>query len=458
MIVQFTSKYFVCDNICENILNTKFIVPLYFYFNFAHLAFKKMTPITKNLQYYKFCLYGFFKNLRFFDAFLVLFFMDKGIGYLEIGLLYSTREIAIMLMEIPSGFIADALGRKRTLIFSFFFYILSFLIFYYSSSLLLLFAAITMFAVGDAFRTGVHKAMIFQYLKVNGWAAQRVNYYGHTRSWSQFGSAISALIAGFIVFYSEAIDSVFLWSIVPYLFDVLLIASYPNFLDGEIKPQKLSTIKEQFRAVWKGFLISFKLPKTTKALLSTSLFSGYYSAIKDYIQPLIKTLAISIPVVTYLNNEQKTAFMIGIIYFFIYLLTAVASRLSGRITNLFSNPLQPMNLSLIVGFGVGIIGFSFYEFGIYAFPIGAFLVIMMIENMRKPLGIALVAELSEDEAMASVLSVTSQAKSLITAIIAALTGWMADIHGLPIALTAMSMGLLIIYPLYRLKAKPNRTK
>jgi hypothetical protein len=70
----------------------------------------------------------------------------------------------------------------------------------------------------------------------------------------------------------------------------------------------------------------------------------------------------------------------------------------------------------------------------------------------------LVAELSEDEAMASVLSVTSQAKSLIAAIIAALTGWIADLWGLPIALTAMSLGLLMIYPLYRLKAQPNITK
>ena len=199
------------------------------------------------------------------------------------------------------------------------------------------------------------------------------------------------------------------------------------------------------------------MPKTAKALISTSLFSGYYSAIKDYIQPLIKTLALSIPVMTYLNNEQKTAFMIGIIYFFIYLLTAVASRLSGRITNLFSNPFQPMNLSLILGFGIGVIGFSFYQLGIYAFPIGAFLVIMMIENMRKPLGIALVAELSEDEAMASVLSVTSQAKSLIAAIIAALTGWIADIWGLAIALAILSLVLLIIYPLYKLKAKPSHS-
>ncbi|PJB59976.1 MAG: MFS transporter, partial [Bacteroidetes bacterium CG_4_9_14_3_um_filter_41_19] len=289
-----------------------------------------MTSITKDLQYYKFCSYGFFKNLRFFDAFLVLFFFEKGIGYLEIGLLYGTREIAIMFMEIPSGLIADALGRRRTLIASFLFYISSFLLFYFSTNLILLFSAMILFAIGDAFRTGVHKAMIFQYLKANGWTSQRVNYYGHTRSWSQVGSAFSALIAGVIVFFTGAIQQVFLWSVVPYLVNVVLIASYPKWLDGEIKSQQLSKIRLKFLSVWKAFVASMKERSTLTALISTSLFSGYYSAIKDYVQPMIKAMALAIPFAVYLNNDQKTAFLIGLVYFIIYLLTAAASRFSGR--------------------------------------------------------------------------------------------------------------------------------
>ncbi|PIQ32580.1 MAG: MFS transporter [Bacteroidetes bacterium CG18_big_fil_WC_8_21_14_2_50_41_14] len=411
-----------------------------------------MTSITKDLQYYKFCSYGFFKNLRFFDAFLVLFFFEKGIGYLEIGLLYGTREIAIMFMEIPSGLIADALGRRRTLIASFLFYISSFLLFYFSTSLILLFSAMILFAIGDAFRTGVHKAMIFQYLKANGWTSQRVNYYGHTRSWSQVGSAFSALIAGVIVFFTGAIQQVFLWSVVPYLVNVVLIASYPKWLDGEIKSQQLIKIRLKFLSVWKAFVASMKERSTLTALISTSLFSGYYSAIKDYVQPMIKAMALAIPFAVYLNNDQKTAFLIGLVYFIIYLLTAAASRFSGRMTALFAHPYKPMNLTMIVGFGVGITGFSFYYLAIYSIPVVAFLVVMMIENVRKPLGIALIAELAEDEAMASVLSVTSQAKSLIAAILAGVTGLLAELWGLGTALVAISLGLLILYPFYRLNS------
>ena len=88
---------------------------------------------SKDLQYYKFGLYGFLKNLRFFEPFLLLFFLEKDLSYLQIGTLYAIREVATNLLEIPSGFLADVLGRRRTMLVSFLFYIGSFLLFYYSS-------------------------------------------------------------------------------------------------------------------------------------------------------------------------------------------------------------------------------------------------------------------------------------------------------------------------------------
>ena len=90
----------------------------------------------------------------------------------------------------------------------------------------------TFFAFGEAFRGGTHKAMIFEYLKMNGWQDQKVDYYGHTRSWSQNGSAVSALIAAAIVFVSGRYDVIFLISILPYILNLFLMLSYPQELDG----------------------------------------------------------------------------------------------------------------------------------------------------------------------------------------------------------------------------------
>jgi len=163
----------------------------------------------KNLQYYKFCFYGFLKNLRFFEPFLILFFLESGLSFLQVGVLYSIREIARYLLEIPAGFIADSIGRRITMVTSFSFYILSFVVFYTGSFFFIFIFAMICYSIGDAFRTGTHKAMIFDYLKINGWEDQKVSYYGHTRSFSQLGSALSALLAGFFIFFTGMYRAIF---------------------------------------------------------------------------------------------------------------------------------------------------------------------------------------------------------------------------------------------------------
>ncbi len=54
--------------------------------------------IKKDSMYYRFCLYGFLKNQRFFDPFIILFFREMGMSFLEIGTLFSIREIATNIL------------------------------------------------------------------------------------------------------------------------------------------------------------------------------------------------------------------------------------------------------------------------------------------------------------------------------------------------------------------------
>lgn len=413
--------------------------------------------LTKNLQYYKFCLYGFFKNLRFFDAFLLLFFLENSLSYVEIGFLYSIREIAMVFLEIPSGVMADTLGRKRTLVTSFLIYILSFILFYYSTQFVMFAMAMLLFAVGDAFRTGTHKAMIYHYLHKNNWGNQKVNYYGHTRSWSQLGTAVSSLGAGAIVFYSGDYRSIFIYSIIPYLLDMLLVWSYPDFLNKNLIAKKEATVKQRFKEVGLAFITTFRSLAFIRVLSSTTLYTGYYRAIKDYLQPLLKYFALTMPFFAYLGNEKKIAVIIGIIYFITYLFTAIASRNSGRFAAMFNSMMKPMNLTILIGFIIGIVTGLSFSYGYFVIAIAGFIIILLIENLRKPIGVALVADLSKESAMASVLSASSQAKSLIAAIIAPIIGILADLFNPGIGIAATTLILFLSFPWYWLRTKkPNR--
>jgi len=229
----------------------------------------------KDFQYYKFCMYGFLKDLRFFEPFLILFFLEKGFSFLQIGTLYAVREILINIMEIPTGVVADSIGRRRSLILSFFFYIISFIIFFRAGRYAIFIVAMLFYAIGDAFRTGTHKAMIFEYLKIKGWKDQRVHYYGHTRAWSQMGAAVSALIAGIIVFYSGSYQYIFLYSTIPYLLDLFLVWSYPKALDGNMEAVKIDGFKVRTIAVVKEFLYSFGNLHVIKAIANLSVHSGF---------------------------------------------------------------------------------------------------------------------------------------------------------------------------------------
>jgi len=152
--------------------------------------------LKNNSMIYRFSLYGFLKNLRFFEPFIILLFREDGLSFLQIGLLYSIRDIATNIMEIPSGIYADAFGRRKSMLFSFSAYIVSFIVFYLFSGFYPFAVAMVLFAVGEAFRTGTHKALILEYLNIKGMKNQKVSYYGRTRSASQSGSAVNSLIFG----------------------------------------------------------------------------------------------------------------------------------------------------------------------------------------------------------------------------------------------------------------------
>lgn len=410
------------------------------------------TVFVKDIQYYKFCLYGFFKNLRFFEPFLILFFLEKDISFLQIGIIYSIREILINILEIPSGILADAFGRKKTLISSFVFYIISFLIFYFTQTFFSFIIAIIFYAIGDAFRTGNHKAMIFEYLSIKGWKDQRTHYYGHTRSWSQFGSAISSLAAAGIVFYSGNYNTIFLMSVIPYIIDVLIVSTYPKQLDlvkGDLSSKK---IKDRFVSIFNDITYSFRKISILKAIANLSVHSGFHRSIKDYLQPVIQTFALSLPFFLYFSDNQRSAILIGITYFGIYLLTSFITRRAGKLKDQLKSMENSLNFTMYLGFIFALLCGIFFHYGFFLASIILYVLIFLVENLRNPIGVAYVSDLYKDDVLATALSLNSQSKSLIAAIIAPLLGFIADRFGVGISLSVIAGLIVTLSPLFIVKS------
>lgn len=411
-----------------------------------------MDTIIKNRQYFKFCIYGFLKNLRFFDAFFILFLIEKGLPFTQIGILYAVREIVINLFEIPSGILADTFGRKSALIGSFVVYIISFSLFYLSTDFWLFLSAFILYGIGEAFRSGTHKGMIMDYLKLNHWEKQKINYYGHTRSWSQKGSAISALIAGLIVFYSGSYQNIFLYSIIPYLFNLLLILSYPGKLNRSselINPKSRPGIGLTI----KSFIKTIKQPEVLKIINTSAMHTAYLRAVKDYIQLLMVNIALIIPIMLNVEAEKKNGIVIGVIYFFIFLATSRASQLSSKVAA--KNKRNISHITLLLGFIFGIIcGISYFH-DLWIISIIAFAGIYIVENIRKPILTGVIAENVPNEILTSVLSAQSLLRTIITAILALVFGLLADNFGIGVSFTALSLFLTLFTLLLNVRRKAS---
>jgi len=207
---------------------------------------------------WKFRFYGFFKNLRFFEPFLLILLMSMGLTLFQIGLLVSIREIITYIFEIPSGIIADKFGKKRELLICFIFYIISFIFYFFGlepdlpvSNFIFLVIASIFFGLGESFRSGTHKAMELLWMENEGLMEYKTHVYGSTRSYSLLGSALSAILAVFLIIYMPASKWIFLVTIIPYILDFILIASYPSYMNDHqpIKGGCWNQLKIGFKGV-----------------------------------------------------------------------------------------------------------------------------------------------------------------------------------------------------------------
>lgn len=378
-------------------------------------------------QLIRFCLYGFLKNQLYFEPFLILAFREKGLSFTAIGGLIAFRAVCVNLLEIPSGAAADVWGRRKSMIVSMLGYICSFIVFALSRSYLLFFPAMLAFAVGEAFRTGTHKAMIFDWLAHEGRQNEKTKIYGLTRSWSKIGSALNAFVAAGIVILTQSYVWIFWFSIIPYLLNILNFCFYPKYLDGF---QTLEESRTDFSKVWKtlrdGLRLCGRHPNLRRLILENVCFEGFYSTAKDYLQPLLKAAALSAPVLLSTSDKNRTALLVAVVYALLNLLSSAASRNSHRAAEragdetVLSGIIWKTALATYAVITAGLL----LRFSLS--PIIGFVVLAVLLNIWKPVFTSRFYESAESESAATTLSIANQSKTLAVLVLAPLLGLAVD--------------------------------
>jgi len=402
---------------------------------------------------FRFSLYGFLKNQQYYEPFFILFCMEKGLNFAMIGILIAFREICICILEIPTGAIADVVGRRRSMVFAFATYIISFIIFSFSRPVWALFAAMFFFAVGEAFRTGTHKAIIFDWLSHENRADEKTEIYGLTRSWSKMGSAASLPIAAAVVIFTGNYANAFLFSTIPYMMNIVNFCNYPEYLDG---PKANHLSGSSLRKILKTLILSVKQAvshtKLRNLLLESMAYEGIFRTTKDYIQPILQAFALSIAFLPSLGKDKRTAIIIGIVYIILNLLSSLASRNSGKLaksTGGEENAARKLWIINLLTFLI--LGMAIWQ-NVNLIIIAAFLLIAVLQNFWRPILVSRCANLTKPSETATILSIESQAKSIFTAIMAPIIGWSIDYIGsidsqlqfIPIAILGVLIPALVL--------------
>ncbi len=207
----------------------------------------------------RFCMYAVLRNMRFFDPFIVLFLLfDLGLGYAAVGALLAYEKMLLVALEIPFAAIFDRLGRRRGLMMSFGCAGIACLGFGFAGQtnhpLWWVVAAMTLYGVGEALRTGTHKAIILDWLTQRGERHRKTAVIGFTRFFSKTSAGLTALTAGVLVWWTGGFAVTFWLAALPTFGVVVLIATYPTALEGSLtrNATPATRVTIDWRTVWHG--------------------------------------------------------------------------------------------------------------------------------------------------------------------------------------------------------------
>ncbi|MEJ2154910.1 MAG: MFS transporter [Desulfobacteraceae bacterium] len=129
---------------------------------------------------------------------IVLFYQNLGMGMQEIFLLKSIYSVVIVVFEIPSGYCADAWGRKKTLVAGSVLGTLGFVIYSTNTLFAGFVAAELILGLGHSLISGADTAMLYDTLKSEHKATAYLKHEGRITAGGNFAEALAGITGGLL--------------------------------------------------------------------------------------------------------------------------------------------------------------------------------------------------------------------------------------------------------------------
>jgi len=369
----------------------------------------------------KFYLTEFLKTQRFFIPVMILFLQFHKLTYTEIFILYAIQSFFVFLMEIPSGVFADQFGKKTALIVSRASVIPAYALFAFAESFWPFLVAMIFMAINKAFKSGTHKAYIFDYLKQYNLDTIPSEVFGKSKFWARLGEASASAAGGWIA-AKLGFNMVFLFTLIPAVLNLINTLTYERLEEKHITfslESHYGHIRSALQEI-KNQTIVFRL------ILNSAIFVSCIETAEKFFQP-------------YMIQARIPTEWFGLIYMVIMAITAFGSRYAYLLEGKFSRTKIANVAGYMGAIPVVVLGLKF----ITMWGIFLFFIIFFLKTARRP---AILTELNyhiSSEKRATILSIDSLIRALLLFAFLPVAGYISDTFSIYTVLLIIG-GLLIL--------------
>jgi MFS family permease len=339
---------------------------------------------------------------------VVLFYHDNGLSMYQILLLKSVYSIAMVATELPSGYLADVWGSRRTIQMGAILGTLGIVIYSLSGDFNSFMMAEVILGIGFSCISGADSALLYESLKAENREHEYIRYEGRITSVGNFAEALAGVAGGLLATISLR---------TPYFFQVgvAAIAIPAAFMLKEPRH-----VLEKTHLTFKDILLVLKNNYQQKEIRSAILISSFTGA---------ATLTYAWFVQPYFEKAGVPVSVFGILWTLLNLSTGMVSMYSYRIERWLGRKNSLLAIVVLLS-----AGFVFTSLEISLAGIAIIFGFYLVRGLATPVLKDYINQYTDSKVRATILSVRNFEIRIIFAVIGPALGYLTDHFSLQTAL------------------------
>lgn len=349
---------------------------------------------------------------------VVLFYNENGLEQFDIFLLQGIYSIAIVVLEIPSGYFADVLGRKKTLTFGAILGFLGFITYALTHGFWGFLIAEIILGLGQSLISGADSAMLYDSLQAQKRDNEYLKYEGRITSIGNFAEALAGISGGLLATISLR---------TPYFFQSgVAFLAIPAAL-SLVEPIRNKTLeKASFKDILKIF--DYALVKNVRLrynIIFSAIIGSATLSMAWFVQPYFKEIDLPIP-------------MFGVLWTLLNLSVGITSLFAYKAEKALGKTKVILLITLFISGSYILVG----QYQTY-WGISILFLFYLIRGFATPILKDYINKMTDSAVRATVLSVRNFIIRIVFAGLGPFLGWYTDHYSLAEALSFAGIFFLI---------------